>query len=476
MVSIAPAGAHAATNNIFTVAGTGTLGFTGDGGRATSAAINGPTSVALLPDGGYLFTDNGNNRVRRVLPNGTISTVAGGGGTAGTAADGGPATAAALSQPISVIVQPDGSFLFSEASGHRVRRVSSADGGTITTVAGTGTATSTGDGGPATSATLNQPDGLAAHPAGGYLIAERNGRRVRRVGPGGEISTLAGTGAAASTGDGGPATSAAVDRPAGVAVRPDGSFLITEVAGQRVREVSPGGTISTIAGDGTSASTGDGGPAVAAQTDIPYGVAVAGDGSVLFAEYATGKVRRVTPEGRILTLAGGGASNPGDGGPATSAFLQRTSDVEVTRDGGVLIPEFTGHRIRYVDADLRGVAGPTGATGPGGAAGPGGPPGPPGTDGATVRVIAVAIAQSRVTARLKRRFSITYAATDPGTATLDVLDRRNRRVATVRGRAKAGRNTIRATVKKTGKFTLRLTLRSGEASTTDRIRLTVKKR
>jgi hypothetical protein len=254
--------APAATNNIFTVAGTGTPGFSGDGGPATSAQLFRAADVAVTADGGFLIADNLNHRVRRVSPAGTITTVAGV-GTAGFSGDGGSATDAQLNQPQGVAVTADGGFLIADSSNQRVRRVS--PGGTITTVAGTGALGFSGDGGPATAADIGNPQGVAVTADGSFLIADSDNQRVRHVSPAGTITTVAGTGTEGFSGDGGPATAAELAFPSGVAVTAEGGFLITDFDNHRVRRVSPAGTITTVAGNGTQGFGGDGGPATAAQ-------------------------------------------------------------------------------------------------------------------------------------------------------------------------------------------------------------------
>src|SRR5262249_51248361 len=175
-----PQGAVAATGTISTVAGSDPLGdFSGDGGPATAAALNNPAGVAMMPDGGYLIADASNDRERRVFPHGASHTVAGT-GTFGFCGDGGPATAANLKAPIGVAAMPDGGFLIADAGAARIRRVSAT--GIITTVAGNGTPSYSGDGGPATAAGLYAPSGVAALPDGGLLIADTRHSRVRRGG------------------------------------------------------------------------------------------------------------------------------------------------------------------------------------------------------------------------------------------------------------------------------------------------------
>jgi hypothetical protein len=375
------AAAQAATNNIFTVAGTDTAGFFGDGGSATAAHMNAPVGVAATADGGFLIADRDNQRIRRVLPAGTITTVAGN-GTRGYSGDGGPATAAPLDNPVGVAATADGGFLIADQGNQRVRRVSPA--GTITTVAGNGTEGFSGDGGPATAAQLSDPVDVAATADGGFLIADYVNERIRRVSPAGTITTAAGTGNVGFSGDGGPATAARLNGPAGVAATPDGGFLIADEWNHRIRRVSPAGTITTVAGSGTRGFAGDGGPATAAQLDNPVGVAATADGGFLIVD-GTNRIRRVSPAGTITTVAGTGSLGfSGDGGPASAAELAAPTSVAPTAEGGFLIADWFNHRVRFVDADLRGPAtGPEGPTGPTGPEGPEGPTGPQGLGGPT---------------------------------------------------------------------------------------------
>jgi sugar lactone lactonase YvrE len=342
------------------VAGTGdTAAFGGDGGLATAAQLRFPNGLAPTADGGFLIADTANDRVRRVRPDGTISTVAGS-GIRGASGDGGPAIAAELFAPLAVAVTTDGGFLIADAGNQRVRRV--GPDGTITTVAGNGAAGFAGDGGRATDAEFQAPDRVAIEPDGGFLIADAGNHRVRRVSPGGTITTVAGTGSVGSSGDGGQATDAQLGGPIGVAVTPDGGFLIAELLTSRVRRVSPTGTITTVAGSSTPGFSGDGGPATAAQLSRPEDVAVNADGGFLIADTGNQRVRRVSPSGRITTVAGNGTSGfSGDGGPATAAELTEAADVTATADGGFLIEKhLPPHRVDRLSlaaaARLRGSA------------------------------------------------------------------------------------------------------------------------
>ena len=276
---------------IRTVAGTGFYGDSGDAGPATAAQIKDPLGVAVMPDGGFLIADGGAGRVRRVLPDGTITTVAGN-GTRGYSGDGGPATAAEIFDPYGVAVMPDGGFLIADGD-YVVRRV--FPDGTITTVAGNATPGFSGDGGPATASRLNVVYSVAVTADGGFLIADSGNRRVRRVSPTGIITTVAGTGVQGSSGDGGAATAAQLNDPDGIASTPDGGFLIADFFGNRVRWVSPTGVITTVAGTGAASvfRDGDGGPATAANIDMPFGVAVTPSGGFVFSEEGNAAVRLV---------------------------------------------------------------------------------------------------------------------------------------------------------------------------------------
>ena len=363
-----PTGASAATNDIVTVAGNGIEGFTGDGGAATAAGLGSPISVSATADGGFLVAEL-DNRVRKVSADGTITTVAGD-GARGFAGDGGPATEAELFNPGSVAATPDGGFLIADSSNQRVRRVSPA--GTITTVAGTGASGFSGDGGPATEAELFTPETVSPTADGGFLIAEFDGQRIRKVSPSGTITTVAGDGTQGFSGDGGPATAAQLNDPFAVAATADGGFLIADGGNFRVRRVSPGGTITTVAGDGTPALSGDGGPATAASLTEPEAIAVTGDGGFLIGDPFGEVVRRVSAGGTITTIAGDGTFGfSGDGGPATAAQFNGPSGVSATAGGGFLVADIGNDRIRFVDVDLR-------APGPSGPPVPPAPPAPPG--------------------------------------------------------------------------------------------------
>jgi hypothetical protein len=363
-----PAVAAAATNTISTVAGGGRLTSVcnadhtdchldfGDGGPATRAFMAMPWGVAATPDGGYAVSDMNFSQVRRVSPSGTITRIAGTNRN-GFTGDGGPATSAELNLPMGVAVQPDGGVLIADSNNHRIRRVSPA--GTITTVAGNGTEGFAGDGGAATAAELDLPVDVAATRDGGFLVADYGNDRIRRVSPAGTITTVAGTGADGFSGDGGPATAAKLGFPDSVSATADGGYLISDYEFNRVRRVSPSGTISTVAGSGglgQGGFAGDGGPALAARFDSISDAVETPDGGMLISDTGNNRVRRVSPAGTVTTVAGTGGwlgGFSGDGGLATLAQLSGPSGLAVTASGGVLVADTNNHRVRFVDTDLR---------------------------------------------------------------------------------------------------------------------------
>jgi sugar lactone lactonase YvrE len=297
----------------------------------------------------------------------SIWTIAGGDGLPALADDGGPAIDAALKGPWGIAVDRAGNVFVADTGDNVVRRIDTT--GIITRVAGNGTSGSLGDGLPAVDAELNLPIGVAVDGAGNIYIADTDSDRVRRVTPDGTILPFAGTGVPGPLGDGGPALRATLRQPAGLAVDQAGDVLIADAFDGRIRRVAPDGTISTIAGGGAPGTLGDGGPATAATLDLPVGVAVAANGDVLIADFGGGRVRRVNSAGIIETVAGGGTDPLGDGGPATSAKLLPPSGVAFDGAGGILIT--SASRVRRVDSTgtITTVAG----TGVAGFSGDGGP-------------------------------------------------------------------------------------------------------
>ena len=355
VVALASAAAAAAgvaqQTTISTVAGSGIDAHSGDGGPAIAADIDHPRGIAFLRDGSFVFAEPFSNTVRRVAPDGTISTIAGTGAT-GYSGDDGPATEAQLYLAHGVAQLPDGSVLLADAGNNRIRRI--ADG-IITTVAGTGARGFSGDGGPAVAARIDNPRGVTALQDGGFLIPDTDNHRVRRVYPDGTIETVAGTGIAGFSGDGEPALSAQLRSPFGVAAIADGGFLVVDAGNQRIRRVSRDGIITTVAGTGVSGFSGDGGPATAAQLDRPHAVAVLPDGGFLIADTFNNRVRRVSRSGVITTVAGTGVAGFSDGdGTAATAELNLPKALAVLPDRtGFLVGDAANNRIRLVRIDLR---------------------------------------------------------------------------------------------------------------------------
>jgi sugar lactone lactonase YvrE len=350
---------------ITTVAGNGIAAFSGDGGPGTSASLNYPSDVALDTAGNLFIADPNNNRVRWLdHTTGVITTVAGN-GTAGFSGDGGLATTASLSGPSGVVVDAAGNLFIADANNNRIRRVDKTTG-TITTIAGNGSTGFSGDGGAAVNATFYLPARLTLDGAGHLFMSDLSNHRVRRVDlTTGLITTVAGNGSAAFSGDGGAATSASLNQPEGLAVDGTGNVFIADLSNHRVRRVdATTGVITTVAGNGASGSSGDGGPATSASLYYPTGVAVDGGGSLFVSLEFGQNVRRVDKTtGIITTVAGnGGVGFSGDGGPATSATLYYPAAVAVDASGTFYTADQYDQRVRRVGAGNRAPtadAGPT---------------------------------------------------------------------------------------------------------------------
>ena len=338
-------------NIITTVVGTGEKGFGGDGGPADRALLNGPFDVCFDRAGNLYFSDTFNNRVRRVsTTRGVITTVAGN-GEKGFSGDGGPATGAALNEPYGVVTDRAGNLYIADRLNRRVRRVDGASG-MITTLAGTGEPKYSGDGGPAASAGLAEPNGLAFNSDEKLLyITDVADNRVRVVDlASGTIATFAGTGAAEHSGDGGPATKAGTFGARAVKVAADGTVYILERQGSSLRAVDPKtGVISTIAGTTARGYGGDGGPALEAVFDAPKEMAIDHDGSLLIVDTENHAIRRIAAATGIVTNFAGGRQGPGgDDGPAEAAGLDRPHGAVVGSGGAIYIGDTNNHRIRKV--------------------------------------------------------------------------------------------------------------------------------
>ncbi len=330
---------------IATVAGNGTNGYSGDDGPATGAQLFDPYGVVLDKSGNLYIADQLNNRIRKVSPDGTITTVAGK-GTTGYSGDGSAATSAELYHPCGLALDSAGNLYIADAASNVIRKLSTS--GTITTVAGNQTAGYAGDGGAATSASLYEPLGVAVDAAGNIYIADSFNSRIRMV-ANGTISTLAGNGFTGRSGDGGAATSASLNRPQGVTVDTAGNLYIADTDNHVVRKVAVDGTISTVAGNGTWGYSGDGGPATQAALFYPKSVAVDAAGNLYIVDTFNSRIRVVAADGAITTVAGNGVPGDwGDGGPASSARLKFPSGVALDAAGNLYIADTQSNRIRLL--------------------------------------------------------------------------------------------------------------------------------
>lgn len=352
---------------ISTVAGNGGQGYSGDGGAATAASLNNPSSVAVDTAGDLFIGDTGNNRVREVV-NGIITTVAGT-GTPGFAGDGGPATAARLAGPTAKL-DAAGNLYIEDSGNNRVRIV--LTNGTIWTVAGNGNARFAGDGGPAADASLHFPTIAAVAASGGVYVADAFNERIRLLTPMSgvqnrltqfTISTAVGDGTAGFSGDGGPALDAEVHAPYDVELDAAGNLYIADFGNNRIREVAVDGTITTIAGTGQAGYSGDGGPAINATLFKPSGLRFDVSGNLYIADQFNNVVRKIAPGGIITTFAGSVQGYCGDGELATSACLNGPLDMAVDSTGNVYIADFGNSAVRKVDLNgiITTVAGGNGA-------------------------------------------------------------------------------------------------------------------
>ncbi len=328
--------------NINTIAGTGALGSAGDGGPATLAVLNRPYGIAVDSGGNVYFTETGSGRIRKFMPGGSISTIAGGGQVAGRSADGGQATNAALGELTRLAVDSPGNVYFID-SNLTVRKVT--PGGTLSTVAGGGLLTA--DGVPAAQA-LVLPAGIAIDAASNLYIADYYASSIRKV-TNGIISTIAG-GGRGFMGDGGPASMAAFNFPIGaIAVDASGDVFVADNENLRIREIS-GGIVQTVAGNGLYRLAGNGGPASSATIYFVEGLRTDTAGNIYFAESTLNRVRKIGTDGTISIFAGNGLFGyAGDNGPATQARLAFPSFLATDASGNVYVSDAVNNVIRKID-------------------------------------------------------------------------------------------------------------------------------
>jgi len=334
---------------VTTVAGSGEAGFGGDGELATLAKLSSPRGLSVDQAGRLYIADNGNHRIRMVDLDGRIVTVAGD-GTAGFSGDGAPATLARMSGPTHAVPDQMGGILIADPENQRIRRV--GPDGIITTVAGTGAAGFSGDNGPATLAQLNYPFALAVDDDGAILIADYDNRRVRRVDANGIISTVAGTGEAGIAADGSVATAAPLSGPCSVAFASGGGFFIADATNHRVMRVDPQGHISTIAGTGQTYFPVDGRRATSVPLAMPWGIAEAQDGALVVSDMRNSLIYRIDPGGAVQVLAGdGNGGYLGDYGPATLAQMNEPRGLALDSAGAIYVADTNNHAVRRIDPD-----------------------------------------------------------------------------------------------------------------------------
>ncbi len=348
---------------ITTFAGSGIAGYIGDGAAAASAQLYFPASVAIDGNGNVYIADEDNNCIRKVTKSGIISTIAGNGKDR-YGGDGGAATAAELNHPEGVAVDGNGNIYITDTHNDLIRRV---DGhGIITTFAGNHTRGYKGDGSAATNAMLNRPVGIAIDAQGNLYVADQDNNVVRKVSAAGIITTIAGNNKVGYSGDGGLATLAELNHPAGVAIDSAGAIYIADSYNYRVRRVSTSGLITTFAGGGTAKGSSTAQcEATAANFGLPWGVAVDGSGSLLIADEFNNYICRVDSFGILSIIAGNGAggyTNDGHAATATELFYPR--GVAVDQKGKVYVADAGNNRVRrvtYKPAEASKSPGPEGA-------------------------------------------------------------------------------------------------------------------
>ena len=327
----------------------------GDGGPATAALVVDPIGGSFDKYGNYYFAEGTGKRVRKVSTVGIINTIAGT-GSGGFSGDGGPATSALIDGPQNIILDTFGNLYIADLSNERIRKVDIATG-IITTICGNGTGAYFGDGGPATAAEIWGPQDICFDKFGNLYIADAFNYRVRKINSSGIISTFAGSGifSATGTGDGGPATAATFNLVMGLAADDTGNIYIADYNSGKVRKVNTIGIITTIAGNGTPTYIGDGIPATNAQI-APLKLGFDHAENLFIADEYNLRVYKVDLVGILYNIAGDGASGySGDGGPATTASIYYPAGIAFDQCGNLYIPDVNNKRVRKVIFDSTGV-------------------------------------------------------------------------------------------------------------------------
>ncbi len=331
---------------ISTFAGNGVAATLGDGLSPTAASFNNLAAVYFHTTGDFYIVEYSGSVIRKISSTGVVSTFAGN-GVAGYGGDGGPATAASFNHPIDILADYSGNFYVIDNGNQRIRKINAA--GIITTIAGNGIPGYTGDGGPATAATLHDPSRMTIDGAGNIYFADAVNNVIRKISTAGIISTVVGNGTPAFAGDGGPATGASLWQPLGVTLDGNGNMYVADALNHRIRKINTSGIISTFAGTGAVGYAGDSGPATAATMNYPNGVTCDQTCNVYFTDWYGHKVRKVTYSGIITTVVGSGVAGfSGDGGPAVSAQLNGPNNLTFDHISNLYIPEYYNNRVRKV--------------------------------------------------------------------------------------------------------------------------------
>ncbi len=337
---------------ITTIAGNGTAGFSGDGGPAVKASLNLPSGVTLDDKGNLYISDRSNNRIRVVDTKGNIQTYAGT-GVAGFHGDGGQAKQAVLDKPFGIAMDKKRNLYIADRNSNRVRKVDA--NGIITTVAGDGGFFFMGDNGPAYRASLAGPTGVAVDDAGSLYIADRNNNRVRMVDSLGMMHTVVGTGQRDYNGDSEVARETNLHLPFGVAVDKEGNVLVVDRSNYRIRRVAlKSGKVETIAGNGLKMAQGDGGLSTGASISFPHGIVVDSKDNVIFSDKSNNRLRKISLDGTISTVAGDGTRGTlGDGGPAIKAALNTPTSLAINDKDELFFISPSGFVsvVRKVDAN-----------------------------------------------------------------------------------------------------------------------------
>jgi hypothetical protein len=323
-----------------TVVGTGTAGYTGDGGPATAATLSSPYYVYYARNGNYYFAFE--HGVRMVDPTGIIYHVAGG-LTVGYSGDGGPATAALFSSPRSVTGDTAGNLYIGDNANNVIRKINTS--GIINNFAGNHAPGYSGDGGPGTAASITNPAGMVTDKMGNFYFADLTNHRIRKIDAAGIITTIAGTGTAGFSGEGGPATAANLKSPSDVDIDTAGNLFINDQGNNRIRKINTSGIITTVAGSVSPGYSGDGGPATLAKLQS-HGITVDKAGNLFIADGFNNRVRMVNGAGTITTIAGNGTGSFSDHCDAKQGMLKNVAKVVLDTFNNVYVADLGNYRIR----------------------------------------------------------------------------------------------------------------------------------